>query len=351
MPFGFDLTGQPVALSAAEPPPTPTLVLVPVETDFSRIPAPPPANVNAAMSTIPGVYMTREVVYDDHEGWPNGAPEFEVHLFQTDVDMEYIDVICAGEAQTPPYQYNTEETQDWSGEVLLATEGRLALSPNNQFQVWEDDTGACTATGGRPPDTQSATVSQYANWASAVLNVATSNNTVSLIKAIVNFIPATYTFAGAFFEDDEVGTLTLATGCWPSSPGPVMFSIISSESGHPTTGWVLLDYRFGGARDPICPPPPPPPPPSVSVTISGPSPVPAYASCPYIGGASGGADPYSYSWSVDGAPAGDGSNLIYYSNSGTSFTVTLTVTDANGLSGSTAMSVSVDPNLTSCDMQ
>ena len=100
VPFGFDLTGQPVALSAAEPPPTPTLVLVPVETDFSRIPAPPPANVNAAMSTIPGVYMTREVVYDDHEGWPNGAPEFEVHLFQTDVDMEYIDVICAGEAQT-----------------------------------------------------------------------------------------------------------------------------------------------------------------------------------------------------------------------------------------------------------
>jgi len=89
----------------------------------------------------------------------------------------------------------------------------------------------------------------------------------------------------------------------------------------------------------------------VSVTISGPSPVPAYASCPYIGGASGGADPYSYSWSVDGAPAGDGSNLIYYSNSGTSFTVTLTVTDANGLSGSTAIGVSVDPNLTSCDMQ
>lgn len=53
-PEGFDLRGQPVALSKDAPPATPTLVLVPVETDFSTIPARPAVQGGALLSLSSG---------------------------------------------------------------------------------------------------------------------------------------------------------------------------------------------------------------------------------------------------------------------------------------------------------
>lgn len=95
-------------------------------------------------------------------------------------------------------------------------------------------------------------------------------------------------------------------------------------------------------------PPPPPPPPSLFVSISGADPVPPYATCNYIGGASGGTEPYTFEWSVDGNPAGNGSNVLSWTNSGSGFFVSLSVRDANGVGGASGMSVMVDPNTTSC---
>ena len=349
-PDGFDLAGRPVPLTAAEPPATPTLVVVPVETDFSAVTPLAPAGVDAATTDIAGVYMTRAVMYHDHEGWPNGNPEFEVHLFQTDVDMEYIDQICAGQQQVPPYQWNTQETQNWTGEVLLATEGRLALSPNNQFQMWEDDSQACApGTAGRPPRADNLTISEMTSWASAFLGIVATatGNIVDIVKFLLNAVPAAFNFY-VDASDDPVGVLTLANGCWPAS-GPVNFRIYASSNGHPETGWVTLDFRFGGTREPLCPPPPPPPPPPpLGVTISGPSDVQPYSNCLFMAIASGGTEPYTFAWTADGVPVGDGSPGYRHSAGTTLFNLMVVVTDGAGGQASSETSATVSQSAPEC---
>lgn len=332
-PDGFDLAGRPIGLSAATPPPTPTLVLVPVETDFSTNATPPaPSGADATTSSIAGMYMTRAVVYSDHEGWPRGNPEFEVHLFQTDVDHEYIDQICAGQQQVPPYQWNTEETQNWSGEVLLATEGRLALSENNQFQMWEDDSEACSPSGGRPPRADDLTVSEMTSWASAFLGIvaAATGDVVDVIKFLLNAVPAAYNFY-VDASDDPVGVLTLAGGCWPLDPGPAKFVIISSANGHPETGWATLDPRFDAQREPICP---------MSASISGPSFVYANNVITWTAVVSNGTAPYTYQWYRDGAPVS--TQQSYTGNTGWSdFVLRVDVIDAVGRNAGSTKSVTV----------
>lgn len=143
-PIGYDLDGMPVKLSADTPPSTPTLVLVPVETNFAepldpsewsnardqdgeaigsyafvssqggvRIlsdcdtcidcppectgepppPPPPPPNYPD------GVYFERMRVWEDGEGWPRGEAELEVHLFGTQKGV-YTVVSVGGLTQT-----------------------------------------------------------------------------------------------------------------------------------------------------------------------------------------------------------------------------------------------------------
>jgi len=335
-PVGFDLTGQAVTLSASQPPPTPTLVVVPVETDFSRVPsqsAPQRADAAATADVGPGIYMTRAVVYSDHEGWPRGDPEFEVHLFQTDVDMDYLDQVCAGQAQDNiNYRWNTEETQDWTGDVALATEGRLLLSPNNQFQMWEDDTDACTTTTGRPPKANAFTRSEMANMASALLRTAATQggDVIAFIQTLLNIIPVAYTW----FDDgdDDVGIFELPGQCWPTAPGPVKFNIRSVRSGHPINGWVILDFRgISQSREPWCGP---------SVFIDGPSALSPGEEGTWNANPVNGFPPYTYQWYLNDSPAGTGQTFST-SAGGESFEVSVTVTDRDGKQASDAMPVYV----------
>lgn len=322
-PVGFDLTGRAVTLSASQPPATPTLVVVPVETDFSRVPAqsaPQRSDAAATADVGPGVYMTRAVVYSDHEGWPRGNPEFEVHLFQTDVDMDYLDQVCAGEAQDNlNYRWNTEETQDWTGDVALATEGRLLMSPNNQFQMWEDDSDACTTTAGRPPKANAFTRAEMANMASALLRATPQGGVIGLIQTLLNIIPVAYTW----FDDgdDDVGIFELPGQCWPTAPGPVKFDIRSARSGHPINGWVILDYRgITQARDPWCGP---------SVFIDGPSSLSPGQEGTWTANPVNGFAPYTYQWYLNDAPAGTGQTFST-SAGGESFEVSVLLTDRDG---------------------
>ncbi len=296
-PDGFDLNGRPVALTASRPPTIPTLALVPVETDFSKIPSLSPAKSAGAVASEPGIFMTRAIVYEDWEGWIRGSPEFEVHVFQTDADDEYIDQLCAGEQQVPPYEWNDAETQEWTGEVQLATESRLAASPKTQFQMWEDDSDPCTPTGGRPPHTSSLKVSDYAAYESSLLAIASSGNAVALITSIVASIPVIYHFITAGAEDDEVGVLAVPATCWPGTNGvatnPVPVWIRSAASGHPITGSVLLDYRMSAPREPICP---------VSVVAGGASFTYEGSAYTWTANVSNGYPPYTYQWYRDGVP-------------------------------------------------
>jgi serine protease len=73
-----------------------------------------------------------------------------------------------------------------------------------------------------------------------------------------------------------------------------------------------------------------PPPPPFTVTIVGNTEIQASLSCQWSAIVSGGTAPYSYSWTVNGAPAGDNSASLSYENDGSSFTITVTVTDQTG---------------------
>lgn len=336
VPFGFDLSGKVLQLSAAEPPSTPTLVLVPVETDFSRIPSqtgPQRSDASAMADVGPGIYMTRAVVYSDHEGWPRGNPEFEVHVFQTDIDMNYIDRVCSGEAQDNlNYRWNTEETQNWTGDVAVATEARMLASPNTQFQMWEDDSDACTTTTGKPPKAYAFTRTEVANMASALLrSVATQQGgAIGLIQTLLNTIPVVYTW----FDDgdDDVGIFELPGHCWPTAPGPVTFNLVSIQNGHPVEGWATLDFRgVSTDRDPYCP---------LTVGINGPAQTYGGSSVSWTAQPTNGWGPYTYQWYMDGSPVGTGQTFATQSPY-SDFEISVTATDSHGTPASSSISVYV----------
>jgi subtilisin family serine protease len=84
-----------------------------------------------------------------------------------------------------------------------------------------------------------------------------------------------------------------------------------------------------------------PSPPPVSVTINGPSLVPARRQCTWYAAAANGTEPYTYSWTVNGNPAGDGTDTLTITTPSSAFTIGVTATDANGLQASNSLSVSI----------
>jgi len=159
-PVAFDPRGERQVLSPDEPPATPVLALVPVETDF-RAPA---SRVwcygcgdegggggggGYAIVPPPGLYLTQAHFAKTFEGWLKGAPEFEVHILgqsgQTDSLKDYQ---CAGERQSWPYYFD-QNNLDWTGSVLLFSRTQLdnyhAAHLNQDLRVFavEDDDTAC----------------------------------------------------------------------------------------------------------------------------------------------------------------------------------------------------------------
>ena len=77
---------------------------------------------------------------------------------------------------------------------------------------------------------------------------------------------------------------------------------------------------------------PPSPPPALSASLTGPSSVKPNWTCVWTVSASGGLPPYSYTWSINGTQVSNGSPYPYellYQNTGTGFTVSVQVSDAN----------------------
>lgn len=100
---------------------------------------------------------------------------------------------------------------------------------------------------------------------------------------------------------------------------------------------------------------------ALSVGISGPGSVGDYSTCTFTSSVSGGTAPYSYSWGISGNSGGylslgsyntasvQATGHYYGSWGGTgSVYLTLSVTDANGLTGSAYKQVLVPYSYTSC---
>jgi hypothetical protein len=256
VPIGFDLTGRPVPLRQDQPPAIPTLVVVRNETDFSS----PSALANAPevprATTVeaPGVYMTNSRIYNpgQYEGWTAGAPEFEIHAFVQSNSGSFIDTECAGAEQNAPLKYD-QNGEYWNGRVLVILETGIGTH-QAEFQVWEDDTGACKPGEGRPPRTTGATRQAFSNFGARVLTVMLEQIlSKKQILAVILSIPAVFDLIAALNYDDPVGAVSHIApqpGCWPES-GPAQFSIVKPSNGQ-TVGTVYLDITFG-QRTPLCP--------------------------------------------------------------------------------------------------
>jgi len=107
-----------------------------------------------------------------------------------------------------------------------------------------------------------------------------------------------------------------------------------------------------GSLDPTAPPPPPPPPPPpISITLSGPGAARSGATCLWTATPTTGVSPYTYAWSINSIPTGNGSsypNELIYTNSGSAFTVGVLVTDAVGTTGTKSKSVTISGTAPVC---
>jgi hypothetical protein len=88
-------------------------------------------------------------------------------------------------------------------------------------------------------------------------------------------------------------------------------------------------------------------PPPLSVGISSSSEAQPYQTCVAWANVSGGTPPYSYQWYVNGTPAGN-SYELYHTNSGSSYTVDLYVTDAANTTQSASQYVWVNSHAGYC---
>jgi hypothetical protein len=211
-----------------------------------------------------------------------------------------------------------------------------------QIQMWEDDTGACTDVGGRPPRTSSATASQIAAWSARGVAIVFTPNPI--IQAIQGAALAIDLLTGGLHKDDFVGFLMLdgaAPGCWPET-GPARHSIRNLSGG--IEGTANIDWTFG-ERSPLCPPGPPP---TYTATISGPWDVQPYASCSWTVSTNLPSPPYTHVWTVDAVPLGDDAPWFQHTAGSTAFQLAVSITNALGQWAWGVRTVVVDPEAPEC---
>lgn len=165
-PVAFAPSGERLVLSAAAPPATPVLALVPVETDFDGpaaspfipcadcgdVPSPGSGTLGAgaALAVAPtGLYLTRASYVSSFEGWLKGDPEFDIHILGKAGGTDSLQsVSCSGRDAPGPYTY-TQRSTEWTGNALLYTNEQLdrykAQYPGQglRIMVVEDDDGSC----------------------------------------------------------------------------------------------------------------------------------------------------------------------------------------------------------------
>ena len=163
LPVAYDLKGNRHLLDPNQPPETPVLAVVPVETNFDRplaqatavctpeepgCPSGGGGGGSGSVIATPGLYMTQAHFNGDYEGWLKGSPEFEIHVMgQKGSGDSLTKYQCAGEHRSGSYYWNGGT--DWSGNVLLFSQAEItayhAAHPNETFRVVavEDDDTSC----------------------------------------------------------------------------------------------------------------------------------------------------------------------------------------------------------------
>ena len=262
-PVAFDPQGHRLVLSPAEPPATPVLALVPVETDFS---VPPPALPPAALTVCwdycpqpyqpppppppppsPGLYMTQAHFTQTFEGWLRGSPEFEVHILgqsgQTDSLKDYQ---CAGEHQSMPYYFD-QNSLDWSGSAMLFSKYQLdnyaAQHPGQNPRVFvvEDDDEACVIKANKDLFKQLTEVVDAANQTLTAGKDTTTSGGAKLWKYAKALLKLFTSLASLFNSNDElVGNAVQDSIAQEYHPG---FNWIVKGEQNVTNGWIKLEMK------------------------------------------------------------------------------------------------------------
>lgn len=270
IPVAFDLNGAPVQLASAEvPPETPTLGLVPVETDFSVRPqlamaCEDPDACDGGGGGDPGggttelppskIVMTYSYIPDDYEGFLRGNPEFEIHVFgrRTAGDTGVYDLQCVGnEAATSPnqpgiksqeYVYN-QDAPIWGGQVTLMTARQLqvaqSLDSSLAYWVWEDDADPCLIR--KAPDSIWDYFIRIANvlrnHQNALKPIVTGDNRQITLGQILKLLGAIF---GAMNNDDVVGLIVAESEVGVDFTDATHVIVHESNGSRQVTGRVKL---------------------------------------------------------------------------------------------------------------
>src|SRR5687768_17163872 len=152
-PVAFDASGRRTQLDAAQPPVTPVLAVVPLESDLAERPgAASPAGICTSCegsSTAGGLYMTASRLSETFESWLKGRPEIEVlALGQQGASDSLTSYQCGGERATGAYYFD-QNNLDWSGSALVMSRTQLdayaAQHPGQALRIFfmEDDDTPC----------------------------------------------------------------------------------------------------------------------------------------------------------------------------------------------------------------
>lgn len=153
--------------------------------------------------------MTYSYVANDGEAWLKGAPEIEVHIHGPNSgDATYgADLSCAGEKVTEAIRNFNQDSQTWSGEVLLFTQKQIedynAAYGSQGFNVmmWEDDDTACTIKTNKDLTEVLKGIAGVVGAAAVVIEKP--NSTSSWVKAAGLFIGAVYASASWLLSNDD----------------------------------------------------------------------------------------------------------------------------------------------------
>ncbi len=259
VPVAFDPAGHRILLDPDQPPATPVIALVPVETDFTPPPSmltcleecgggggggvPPPTPPPPAS----GLYMTQAHFVDDFEGWLKGAPEFEVHMLgqkgQTDSLTDYQ---CAGERQSTPYYFD-QNGLDWSGSVMLFSNTQIdaykTAHPGQNVRVFvvEDDDTACQIKTSSDAWKKALDAVDAANQARTAGKDTTSSTGQKLWKFAQAFQKLLNALASIINTNDElVGDAVQDSVVGEYHPG---FNWIVKGENNVTNGWLQLEMK------------------------------------------------------------------------------------------------------------
>ena len=177
--------------------------------------------------------------------------------------------------------------------------------------------------------------------------------------------------AAPFYVDAAMGAGgTYAFGCGTSFAAPVVSGVAAMiwtqhpswsasqvvqrlkdtalplGSGHPNAyfGWGRVS-AFNAFYEP------PNNPPGFTVAIDGPDPVLPTSYCQYFAQTTGGTAPFSFAWTQDGNSVGDGTAYYHATTGYDPFSLSVLVTDANGLTAYYPRSISVSWGASQCNDQ